>query len=293
MAIRNADHAAQYGVLIHSMEVVGPREQWTAPMEPIPGTKISRTDSGWVKQPWRCVLQAGGLRECKVAFGPSKAQEFRNFLNSTPAQMHWSSDFKNDSTGLTHGGLSRLFTINKIDGKAGIPEAYKDKKYSELLEFDDTDYTVTWTQDWSLGGDGVKERIKSLGLLDSNNFFHNPMPGIIPSMPLRNRWNADDQATNWGRSNPSNIFCCTFWPQHLTTYDQLYRSWGQCGYIKFTGEELEIPKRGTKDIIFVSSAVTKMDKDFEIGPGRPYELKSDRVTLTAPNSAIIIHLYQK
>ena len=59
MAIRNADHAAQYGVLIHSMEVVGPHEQWTAPMEPIPGTKISRTDSGWVKQPWRCVLQAG------------------------------------------------------------------------------------------------------------------------------------------------------------------------------------------------------------------------------------------
>ena len=31
MPIRNEDHAAQYGVLIHSMEVAGPHEQWTSP----------------------------------------------------------------------------------------------------------------------------------------------------------------------------------------------------------------------------------------------------------------------
>ena len=121
--------------------------------------------------------------------------------------MHWSDQFKSSGTGRTHGGLSRLFTINKIDGKAGIPAAYGDKKYSELLEFDDTDYSVKWVQDWSLEGDGVKERIKSLGIIDKNNWMPNPMTGIIPSMPLRNRWNANTNGTNWGRSTQSDIKC--------------------------------------------------------------------------------------
>lgn len=295
MPIRNQDHMAQYDVLIHSQEVAGEHEQWTSPSEPIIGQKIARTESGWVRQPWRTILQHGGLREQSVSFGPNKAQEFRNFLNSTPNSFHWSSDFKNDSTGLTHGALSRIFTINKVDGKVGIPASMGDTKYSELLEFDDTDYSVKWTQDWSLAGTGVKDRIKSLGLLDSNNFFHNPMTGIIPSMPMKNRWNADDQATSWGRSQPSNIYCATFWPRQLTSYDQLYRSWGQCGYIKFEGEELEIPKKGTgKNIVFVSSSIEfNVNQNKPIGPGRPYELKSDRVTLTAPNSAIIVQLYEK
>ena len=191
MPIIASSHAACYGILIHSMEIDGVHVQWTRPSQPVPGTKVDRTESGWVRQPWRCLLQHGGLREQKVSFGMDKAQEFRSFLNSTPNQTHWGK-FKNDSTGLTHGGLSRLFTINKIDGKAGIPAEYGDKKYSELVEFDDTDYSIKWTQDWSLEGDGVKERIKSLGVIDDNNYFANPMTGIIPSMPLRNRWNANE-----------------------------------------------------------------------------------------------------
>jgi len=101
MPIRNQDHMAQYDVLIHSQEVAGEHEQWTSPSEPIIGQKIARTESGWVRQPWRTILQHGGLREQSVSFGPNKAQEFRNFLNSTPNSFHWSSDFKNDSTGLT------------------------------------------------------------------------------------------------------------------------------------------------------------------------------------------------
>lgn len=276
------------------MEIDGVHVQWTRPSQPIPGTKIDRTESGWVRQPWRCLLQHGGLREQKVSFGMDKAVEFRNFLNSTPNQTHWGK-FKNDSTGLTHGGLSRLFTINKIDGKAGIPAAYGDKKYSELLEFDDTDYSVKWTQDWSLEGDGVKERIKSLGVIDDNNYFANPMTGIIPSMPLRNRWNANENnGTNWGSETPSDVWCATFWPEGARTYDHLYKDWSQCGYIKFAGEELEIPKRGTgKNYIFCTNSIRyDVNQLDHLGPGRPYEMKSDRVTLTPENSSIIIHIYQ-
>lgn len=294
MPVRNHDNLTQYGIMISAMEIAGQHAQWTGPAVPVPGQRISHSDSGWVKQPWRCLLQHGGLREQSVSFGPDKAQEFRNFLNSTPNQMHWSDEFKSSGTGRTHGGLTRLFTINKIDGKAGIPAAYGDKKYSELLEFDDTDYSVKWTQDWSLEGDGVADRIKSLGLLDKNYNFRNPMTGIIPSMPLRNRWNADDQATNWGRSTPANVYCCSFWPEHLNTYDQLYKDWSQVGYIKFAGEELEIPKRGSKDLIFISNSLRfNVNQRGELAPGRPYELKSDRVTMLPENSAIIIHLYQK
>lgn len=295
MPITTSSHAACYGILIHSMNVAGAYVQWSRPSMPIPGTKIGRTESGWVRQPWRVLLQHGGLREQKVAFGPDKAVEFRNFLNSTPNQMHRSGKFAPDSTGLTHGSLTRLFTINKIDNKAGIPEEYGDKKYSELLEFDDTDYSVKWVQDWSLEGDGVKERIKSLGIIDKNNWMPNPMTGIIPSMPLRNRWNANTNGTNWGRSTPSDIHCCSFWPEGARTYDQLYRDWGQGAYIKFAGEELEIPKRGTgKNYIFVSNSIRyDVNQLDHLGPGRPYEMKSERVTLTPENSSIIIHIYQK
>ena len=97
MPILASSHAACYGILIHSMEIDGVHVQWTRPSQPIPGTKIDRTESGWVRQPWRCLLQHGGLREQKVSFGMDKAVEFRNFLNSTPNQTHWGK-FKNDST---------------------------------------------------------------------------------------------------------------------------------------------------------------------------------------------------
>ena len=77
MPIIASSHAACYGILIHSMEIDGVHVQWTRPSQPVPGTKVDRTESGWVRQPWRCLLQHGGLREQKVSFGMDKAQEFR------------------------------------------------------------------------------------------------------------------------------------------------------------------------------------------------------------------------
>lgn len=294
--ITNHDHAAQYGVLIHTMEVAGQHIQWALPPEPKPGFRINHSNAGWARQPWRAILQHGGLREHTLKFGQDKAVEFRNFLNATPDSLTKSDEYGNQGSGNVFGGLSRLFTINKIDGKAGTPDSYKHKKFGELLDFSDQDYTVSWTHDWSLEGDGVKERIKSLDVIDSNNFMRNPMTGIMPAMPTKMRWNADEHGQNWGRSTPSNLYCCTFWPDNFTSYDQLYRNWNQGAYIKFAGEELDMPKRGTKDIVFVSSAVNIKgpgDNFNRIGPGRPYEMKSDGVRLREENSAVIIHLWSE
>ena len=51
MPVRNEDHAACYGILIHSMEIAGQFENWTSPNVPIEGAKIGRTESGWVSHP--------------------------------------------------------------------------------------------------------------------------------------------------------------------------------------------------------------------------------------------------
>ncbi len=78
--------------------------------------------------------------------------------------------------------------------------------------------------------------------------------------------------------------------------------WSQMGYIKFKDEELTIPKRGSKDIIFVSAPVDVAARNSDqpdglpqarLMPGRPYELKTSSRTLLAHNSAVIIHLYRE
>ena len=289
--------ATQYDVLIHTNEFSDEFKNWIIPPNPQIGYRINAQKEGWVRAPWRCTLQHGGLKELKIVYGPEKAQQFREHMNSTPRDLGRSTAYGHNSTGTAFGAMTRLFTINKKENKVGIPDSLLDTKYSELADFNGDDYSVTLTQDWSLEGDGVKERIKSLGVLGAENQFRNPMSGISPAVPVQQRWHKDQMV----QSLPA-VYCCSFWPKDLNNYDQLFREWSQMGYIKFKDEELTIPKRGSKDIIFVSAPVDVAARNSDqpdglpqarLMPGRPYELKTSSRTLLAHNSAVIIHLYRE
>lgn len=290
MTLKNRTPAAQYGVLIQTSEIEGEYINWANPAQPKPGTKIHPSKDGWVKSPWRTTLQEGGTKENQIIFGPDKARQFRDFLNSTPNDLHRSSEFGFQGSGTTFGGLGQLFTVNQIDSKTGIASDMLDRKFSEIITFSDIDYTASWTENWDID----KTRIESLGILDKNNMFKNPMAGIVPSMPTKQKWNSNDMpGGRFGR----NVYECSFFPRNHTSWNHLFMDWSQCGYIKFDGEELIFPKKGTKDIFFVSNSIGIKFTDSVIGdsqlrPGRPYELKRDFHNFSAPNSAIIIHLWQ-
>ena len=167
MTLKNRTLEAQYGVLIQTSEIEGEYINWANPAQPKPGTKIHPSKDGWVKSPWRTTLQEGGTKENQIIFGPDKARQFRDFLNSTPNDLHRSSEFGFQGSGTTFGGLGQLFTVNQIDSKTGIASDMLDRKFSEIITFSDTDYTASWTENWDID----KTRIESLGILDKNNMF--------------------------------------------------------------------------------------------------------------------------
>ena len=119
MPVTYTSAATQYDVLIHTNEFTDEFKNWIIPPKPQVGYRIHPQKEGWVRAPWRCTLQHGGLKELKIVYGPEKAQQFREHMNSTPRDLGKSAAYGYDSTGTAFGAMARLFTINKKENKVG------------------------------------------------------------------------------------------------------------------------------------------------------------------------------
>ena len=289
MGIKSTITKQVYDVQIHTHEFQNEVSLFSNAPVPNPTFRLDNRLTQWSKVPWRTYLQNGGVRRNKIIFGPDRDTEFRDFINMTLNDL---SEYRNNTTGFAFGGLSKLFSKTKLETLPGILDAHNNKKIAEIFETSGDDYSVTIEQDFNLDDDGRKDWMVSSGLIDSNNYFANPMASVIPNATIETSWSEQGM-------HPSELrfYCVNFWPENLNTFDQLFREWSQCGYIKFRDERLVIPKRGTKDII-ISSAHLKLSPQDDlhggtIAPSRAYELKTASREFDTNNSGIVIHLWRE
>ena len=279
-----------YDVLIQEHQFTNDAKAVNNPVSPIPEMRMPGDDRlAYTKSTWRTMLQNGGLRETKIIFGKDRDREFRDFINRTPNEL---ANFRNNTTGFSFGGIFPITVQTLVDSQPGLTDANRDKKIAELFKCSGDDYSVTFVQDYFFDHDGRKERIKSLGVIDKNNYFPNPMNSMMPTGIMEHYWHSDNM-----HPNETRFFCCNFMPENINTHDQLFRDWSQCGYIKFRDESLVIPKRGSKDIIFTSANLKLLPQGELHGgtlqAGRAYELKSATRELDNNNSGIVIHLWRE
>jgi hypothetical protein len=278
-----------YDVQIHTHEFENEVSMFSNAPMPTDEFRAANRLTQFSKVPWRTYLQNGGMRRTKIKFGPDRDSEFRDYINMTPNDL---SSYLNNTTGFAFGGLGNIFMQTKVESKPGITAACMDKKIAELFETSGDDYSVIIDQDFNIDDDGRKEWIKSSGLIDTNNYFANPMPSLIPNAMMETNF-----SENLMHPSEKRFYCINFWPENCNTFDQLFRTWNQCGYIKFRDERLVIPKRGTKDII-ISSGHLKLSPQDDlhggtIAPSRAYELKTASREFDTNNSGIVIHLWRE
>ena len=289
MGILNTYSKQVYDVQIHTHEFQNEVQLFTNAPMPTNEFRAAERLTQFSKVPWRTYLQNGGMRRTKIKFGPERDTEFREYINMTPNDL---AGYLNNTTGFAFGGLGNIFMQTKLESKPGITAACKDKKIAELFETSGDDYSVIIDQDFNIDDDGRKEWIKSSGLIDINNYFANPMPSLIPNATMETIF-----SENLMHPSEKRFYCVNFWPENCNTFDQLFRTWNQCGYIKFRDERLVIPKRGTKDII-ISSGHLKLSPQDDlhggtIAPSRAYELKTASREFDTNNSGIVIHLWRE
>ncbi len=278
-----------YDVVMSEIKVEGKGSMQLPQPVPTPHSRIGKTIN--VKSPWRCQLQSGGWRRHRMVFGKARYQEYQNYVNSKAGDII--SLIGAETTGHTISKHNKLFAWNKVDGQYGLTDDMNDMKIGDLFHHNPDDCSVVMDFDFSLGADGRKERIESLNILDKNGCFKNPMTSVIPSVPIITEFDSDRMP-----GNNDKVYCTSFWPSNLNTYDQLFKDWSQIGYIKFAGDTMVIPKRGTKDILIVNNKVRFLpqaghEQGNSMDPNRPYELKSNIRTLDSIGSAIIIHLWRR
>ena len=291
MGITSTVSKQVYDVLIHTHQIQNEVNQHMVAPVPTDAMRPKTRLTQYSKIPWATYLQNGGQRRTKLIFGPDRDTEFRAYINRTPNELAAQLEGVNYSPHSFQGTFP-LSAQTLLDSKPGISESMRDSKVAELFECSGDDYSITIIHDFNFDDDGRKEHMMSLGILDKNYYFKNPMHSMMTNATCINSWNADFMPESEQR-----FYCVNFFPQNLNTYDQLFNDWSQCGYIKFRDENVVIPKRGSKDIIFTSSHL-KLDPQDDhhggtIAPGRAYELKSNTRQFSTDNSGTIIHLWRE
>ena len=289
MGIKSTISKQVYDVLIHTHEIQNEVNQFVSTPVPTESFRAANRLTQFSKIPWSTYLQNGGMRRTKLIFGKDRDTEFREYINMTPNEL---ASYKYNSTGHAFGGLMPLVAQTLVEAEPGISAASRDKKIAELFGTSGDDYSITIMQDYNFDDTGRKDRMASLGILDKNFYFENPFPSLLTNAAIQNTWSSTLMPESEQR-----FYCVNFMPQNLNTFDQLFRDWSQCGYIKYRDENVVIPKRGTKDLI-ISSSHLKLDPQEDlhggtIAPGRAYELKSNTRQFSTSNSGTILHLWRE
>jgi len=288
MGIKSVTSKQIYDVQVHTHEFQNEVTMYTDVPEPTEAFRPANRLTHFSKVPWRCYLQNGGIRRTRIKFGPDRDTEYREYINMTPNEL---AEYGSKTTGFAFSGLGKIFSKTKLETLPGILDSHGDKKMAELFECNGDEYYIEMVQDFHLDDDGRKEWFKSSGLIDKNNFFHNPMASLVPSTLMETSF-----SEHLMDPSEKRFYCVNFFPRNLNTFDQLFTDWSQCGYLKFRDEKLIIPKRGTKDIIITSSHL-KLSPQGEhhggtIAPSRAYELKSASREFDTNNSGIVLHLWR-
>ena len=251
-----------------------PYAKFGAGTAPVDGLRIN---DHYTKTIWVLHMCNDGKKDIKLYFTDRKSTEFRNLM-----------DMKLNEA-VTDGWISKFqlcCVYNHSDNEFGVSLSNDgNKKMRDVFTFNGDDYSLLYECDYNW--DGRLDRLKTIGLVNSDNTIDNPFGFGRPPHVVQ---------VGYYQNIDKRDICINFIGD-VGTREQLSTNWNSKAYlVPDTSTSLTLTKQGTHDTLVFSTdfTIAGIDggDDITVETGRPIKLSSATRTVNAGRRGVIFHVWK-
>ena len=153
-----------------------------------------------------------------------------------------------------------------------------------------SDVSYTMRSNFNMPSDDKIAALQTAGIIDQDLTVHGVFPKFKSAQPNITTWTP--------ASGKGSQICSAFWYRREKITDfNAYQAWHNFIWIKKSGEDLNINRRGEgRNFLVPFSSMNFLEpnarKNIVVDTGRPIALESERINVRKEDSGFILHVHQ-